>query len=244
MKIARILLVAAILVVSGSAISHQSPAEAQSIVTYSCADLNDPVYDTVYGVSPLPRNAAWSFKAGDTLTLMTEIVGDVPPPTDAAMRFFIEGGLMGQASVPGQITYTFPADTDFVVRIDPPFGWAVYGSAAYEVLEVDWDVTCSSAGAATDPSAPGCDVTMRLTPDAAVGVFGVDTDVFWGPDVDATTDITMPAGKTAWVLGMDDTGAFYQFIWGCTYLWAPVNTLGPNFDNTWNGTPLPATVVG
>jgi hypothetical protein len=90
---------------------------------------------------------------------------------------------------------------------------------------------------------PGCDLGMTLTANAAVGAFVADTDVFWGPDTDATTGITMPAGKTAWVLGMDASGGFYKFVWSCTYLWAPVGALGPNFDDVWNGTPLPATVV-
>jgi hypothetical protein len=42
---------------------------------------------------------------------------------------------------------------------------------------------------------------------------------------------------------VDASGEFYQFVWSCNLLWAPVNTLGPNFDDVWNGTPLPTTVV-
>jgi hypothetical protein len=90
---------------------------------------------------------------------------------------------------------------------------------------------------------PGCDLGMQLTSDSAVGLFVATTDVFWGPSLDATTGISMPAGKTAWVLGMDASGEFYKFVWSCTYLWAPVNTIGPNPDDVWHSTPLPATVV-
>jgi hypothetical protein len=120
--------------------------------------------------------------------------------------------------------------------------------ATPSLVDTNWDVSCSAAGAGGQAingvPVPGCDTRMRLTSDAAVGVFVVDTHVLWGPDANANTEIILPAGKTAWVLGMDETGAFYKFIWSCTYLWAPVSALGPNFDDVWNGTPLPVTVIG
>jgi hypothetical protein len=84
---------------------------------------------------------------------------------------------------------------------------------------------------------------VELTDNAAVGAFVWTTDVFWGPDSNNTTGLTFEAGKTAWVLGVDASGEYYQFVWSCNLLWAPVNTLGPNFDDVWNGTPLPTTVV-
>ena len=57
-------------------------------------------------------------------------------------------------------------------------------------------------------------------------------------------DLTMAAGKTAWVLGMDASGEFYKIVFSCTYLWVPVQAMGSNLDDVWQGTPLPASVVG
>ena len=156
-----------------------------------------------------------------------------------------EGTVLATATNPASFSYTFPTDMSGELF----FGVTGLAPGSFPVL----DTTCTAAPANETPvrttalvtePVPGCDMGMKMTEYAAVGTFVVDTHVLWGPDANANTEIILPAGKTAWVLGVDETGAFYKFIWNCTYLWAPVNTLGPNFDAVWNGTPLPTGVVG
>lgn len=246
MKTTRILLVVAILVAGSFVVGHWSPAQAQSVTPRTCSDLNDPSWDGVYGISSSWPTDHWSFLAGDTITLVATYVGSGPVPTGATIALWMNSGIASQTSLPGQITYTFAGDTVLPPGGSPVLNWEALDATSSLIDDTNWDVSCSSAAnRGTDPAlpAPGCDQSMRLTADAAVGEFVANTDVFWGPDGDATTGIILPAGKTAWVLGVDETGEFYKFIWSCTYLWAPINKMGPNFDDTWNGTPLPITIV-
>jgi hypothetical protein len=239
MKLVRLVLVAAILLGSIVIAGHQAPAQAQNL--YTCADLNDPSYDGYYGVGPISASDSWSFKAGDTIRLIGQSPSQFPTGT---MALIINTAYARQTAFPGQITYTFAADTDLISggAGSVPLGWEII-----ELTDITWDVSCSApvagASVAGMPS-PGCDVLLDLPPDAAEGVFVAEADVLWAPNANATTGIRMPAGKTFWVLGMDKTGGFYQFVLACSYLWVPVDKLGPNFDNTWQGTPLPTTVVG
>ncbi len=89
----------------------------------------------------------------------------------------------------------------------------------------------------------GCDMLIAIPSTAVVGAFVADAEVYWAPGKLVEPDTTITAGNTAWVLGVDETGAYYKIVWVCQYLWVPVSTMGPNFDKVWNGTPLPTGVV-
>jgi hypothetical protein len=66
----------------------------------------------------------------------------------------------------------------------------------------------------------------------------------WTPgQLTTNPPVVIDGGKTAWVLGQDASGEYYKFLWACQYLWAPVGSMGPNYDKVWNGTPLPTNVV-
>ncbi|NDJ75230.1 MAG: hypothetical protein GYB65_03135, partial [Chloroflexi bacterium] len=95
-------------------------------------------------------------------------------------------------------------------------------------------------------SPPGCDAFIQFPDGAVVGQFMTSTLVYWGPDADMLVEplMTLEAGTTAWVLGMDASGGFYQILWQCGTLWVPVDSIGPNPDATWNGTALPTGVIG
>ncbi|NDJ77706.1 MAG: hypothetical protein GYB65_15750 [Chloroflexi bacterium] len=97
--------------------------------------------------------------------------------------------------------------------------------------------------AAQNVTVPGCDLGMLLTPNATGGSFVANAETYWMPGEPTAPLVTIEAGNTAWVLGMDDTGAYYKIIWECQYLWVPVGSMGPNFDEVWNGAPLPTDVV-
>jgi hypothetical protein len=258
MKTVRFLLVVAILVASGFAVAQREPAQAENgREVRTCADLNNPDFDAIY--QSMGFGNPFEFLAGDTIKFVAAYPNDVlslpqgsrePADNGYYMELWLNSSLFKSASFPGQITYTFPSDT-YIPSGEPSVGWRVLGTNGSIIaragsangIVADWTVSCTSAAVATAQVVPGCDLGMELTPDAAVGAFVWTTDVYWAPDVNATTEITMPAGKTAWVLGMDATGEFYKFVWSCNYLWAPVGTMGPNYDEVWNGTPLPTTVV-
>lgn len=99
--------------------------------------------------------------------------------------------------------------------------------------------------AAAEP-VPGCDTMLALSKNAVVGSFVEPAVAHWGPHAMQPTEpqIVIPAGNTAWVLGMDASGAYYQIIWSCDYLWVPASAVGPNYDDLWQGAPLPVDVVG
>jgi hypothetical protein len=90
---------------------------------------------------------------------------------------------------------------------------------------------------------PGCDMFLQIPPTAAVGKFVENAEAYWSPGNLTDGPVILPVGQSAWVLGVDPTGQYYQVIWSCDYLWVRVETMGPNFDNTWQGTLLPTEVI-
>jgi hypothetical protein len=84
---------------------------------------------------------------------------------------------------------------------------------------------------------------VSLPETAAVGVFVNDAEVLWAPDPSAQTGVTLEAGQTARVLGLDESGNYYQIVWVGTYLWVPVGSLSPNPDEVWQNAPLPTETV-
>jgi hypothetical protein len=90
---------------------------------------------------------------------------------------------------------------------------------------------------------PGCDALMPLSSTAVVGSFVADTPLYYEPGVLIVPTLTMAAGKTAWVIGVDASHQYYEIVWVCDLLWVPLNTMGPNYDAVWQGKPLPQDVV-
>jgi hypothetical protein len=105
----------------------------------------------------------------------------------------------------------------------------------YDIDQISW--SCSGE------TVPGCDTALPITSTSVVGAFTQTTPADWAPGKLTNPLVTIEAGKTAWVLGLDSTKAFYKIIWVCDLLWVPVNTLGPNYDAIWNGKPLPTGIV-
>jgi len=92
---------------------------------------------------------------------------------------------------------------------------------------------------------PSCNV--EIPAGAVVGAFVSDTLLYAEPDLSSGIGLsighTAAEPKTAWVIGMDASGQFYQIAWACNYLWVPVSSIGPNYDEVWDGTPLPTDIV-
>jgi hypothetical protein len=85
---------------------------------------------------------------------------------------------------------------------------------------------------------------LPLTSNAVVGRIQFDTAIYWAPGkVSPGLTINAANTQTLWVLGVDESGEYYKVLLACQYLWLPVGSIGPNFDNVWQGRPLPTTVV-
>jgi hypothetical protein len=94
----------------------------------------------------------------------------------------------------------------------------------------------------TGPDAPGPDM-VYIPPEAVVGTFLADTPVYFAPRADTATNTVIEAGKTMWVYGVDESGAFYKVMLSGKFFWVPVSSMGPTYDEVWNGSPLPAVVA-
>lgn len=104
-------------------------------------------------------------------------------------------------------------------------------------------VTLTAFAGCEISTAAGCPALMDMPATAVGGAFVADARAYWAPGAMVEPEVVFEAGKTAWVLGVDATGAYYKIVWGCDYLWVPVSSMGPNYDDVWNGTPLPTDVV-
>jgi hypothetical protein len=126
--------------------------------------------------------------------------------------------------------------------------WDLYGPGTWDSLYLEYadggigPWTPSGYTFSTSCFSAGRDL-IPLPDTAVVGSFTQTTPAYFEPQSDAASDVIFEAGKTAWVLGVDASGQFYKIAWSGDYLWVPVNTMGPNFDDVWNGTPLPGNVV-
>jgi len=118
------------------------------------------------------------------------------------------------------------------------------GNSLPEQVLVDMTGACEGLPTVEVPQAvPGCDVLMPISSAAVVGSFVAAAPTYWQPGSLTSPLITIPAGKTAWVLGQDARGKYYQIIWVCQLLWVEKSTMGPNYDAVWNGKPLPTMTV-
>ncbi|MCZ7541624.1 MAG: hypothetical protein M5U29_17265 [Anaerolineae bacterium] len=77
---------------------------------------------------------------------------------------------------------------------------------------------------------PGCDVLMSIPATAVGGTFVADAPVYWKPGELTNPLVTIKAGNSARVLGLDASGEYYKIIWVCNFLWVPRATLGPNYE--------------
>jgi len=211
--------------------SARHDAAAQTLSS-GCTVLNQPYFDGLYSVhAVMSAGGTYNFNANEVITIQ---VG--PPtsgrPTTIELRF--GSTAVASAPYPGTLVYTIPADVSGVSVVWVRVLGGIESSATFAV-------SCAYV-------APlgGCDVQMPLSETAVVGAFVKTTPTYWTPSQLTNPLITIPAGKTAWVLGRDPTGQYYKIVWVCSLLWVPVNAMGPNYDDVWKGRPLPggATASG
>ncbi len=112
---------------------------------------------------------------------------------------------------------------------------------------VNEEITSGKPGPGTLPGSvivpvPGPDM-VSIPDTAVVGSFVTTTPAYFAPESDAATNIVLAAGKTLWVFGVDESGGFYKVMIAGKFFWVPVETMGPNFDEVWQGHSLPTNTV-
>lgn len=239
----KLLALIAILMLSSLAGGVTSPAAAAQDATILSITLNGCFIDIVFQVEDAGnyyvnlwddgtfRAGAGGFiSAGGTATVRY-LIGDPILEGAAGIGIYVEDAL-GPAAVT-----TYDSNGSYAVP-------AVIGDACADANDTGASfLGASAAPGDTDAAVAGCDVQMPRTPDAAIGTFVANADTYWSPGNLTDPLVTLPAGKSAWVLGLDANGEFYKIIWSCQLLWVEAGTIGPNFDAVWQGHPLPTTVV-
>ena len=145
------------------------------------------------------------------------------------------------SSVGQTLVFTFDFSNITISQGIPGIGIYIYADSTFVYANdpyTDLDASC----AAFQASEPGCDL-LPIPSQAVVGAFVQTAPLYWAPGEPVQPALNIAAGKTAWVIGPDATGKWYKIAWACDFLWVSASSLGPNFDNVWQGRPLPTNAV-
>ena len=180
----------------------------------------------------------------------TQVVIDLectpPSDLDPAVAVTGPGGFSAMDDDSGAMAcaQAYSSHLEFVA---PETGDYVVRASSYEIL-IDNDPTDPNADGyyrltvVYELGLGGCDTRLNLT-NAVVGAFVADAPVYAEPGQLAVPELTIAAGKTYWVLGIDASGEYYQIYLQCVKVWVPVSAVGPNYDDVWQGVPLPSVKV-
>ncbi len=153
---------------------------------------------------------------------------------------------------------TYPgigSDTYDLAPQSNPIRWQLSSAAGNGLpVQIDYETTGTCAGLPTiggetpePPPAAPVSPAPASTPGTAipsgsvVGLLTADTLAYYAPGL--STDITLHAGQTYWVVGLDATEAYYKIVLANAYLWVPADLMVPNPGAPWNSTPLPTRTV-
>ena len=206
--------------------------------------LEDAVQATAINVPKSVQLRALQACVGDTLRLdfatMQASVSFKYATQDYSGALDVTGYSAGNSVYSNTFTASIPSGgylpegvAGFSANVD-----AVVISAPNGCFAID-DLSTTEASA----DVPGPDM-VYIPPSAVVGRFLVDTPIYTMPDPSAATTPIMTAGMSAWVYGVDPSGHYYLVMFAGSFFWVPVETMGPNYDDVWNGRPLPNNITG
>ncbi len=174
--------------------------------------------------------------AGTLVSLVAENSDPTCPVEGNIHQGSCGGTLMAQARGIGT------AQTTLLISDGGTYEFCI-GGLPPDVDEGCWETTVTLTAYSGCQLTAGCPLMVNLPASAVVGAVVSDTRLFFEPGSAIEPELVLEAGKTAYVLGVDQTGAYYKIVWGCDYLWVPVGAMGPNPDSVWNSKPLPTGVV-
>jgi hypothetical protein len=236
MKTVRMLLVLSIAL---TLIAVVGPAQAQDGIvvdgesggTLSCNHYATQVSHPLPNVSPGDTDGRYGPFAEGIYTFTVTATG-------GSVTFRIVGDSTGSPTLAGP--FTTPATVSISIGEQPKPGMGYYIDSVNpgpqsEVVTVTVAVSCGTAG---------CDAQVNIPPQAVVGSFVTNAAAYWEPGQLITNPpVTIEAGKTYWVAGQDATGMYRKVLLGCQWVWVLHDTVGPNYDDVWQGKPLPTDVV-
>ncbi|NDJ75335.1 MAG: hypothetical protein GYB65_03670 [Chloroflexi bacterium] len=155
------------------------------------------------------------------------------------IELYDDGDLVSYATVVAAAPGIYTADVLVATpigQVAPGVGIYLDGPTSFDAIDPYYLAPDNICGAGED---------MVPIPSYAVGgQINYTADVYWGPSEAQITKplVVLEPGTTVWVLGPDETGEYYRILFAGDYLWVKSGTLGPNFDEVWQGTPLPSNV--
>lgn len=168
-----------------------------------------------------PQVGPMSLQAGTVLTA----TATRPSSGDVFLEIFTTDYILLYSTFapsPHTATIEILEDANIVVF----FGVYGDGNATFSVTTDN----CGGAGAVYYPAG------------VVQGRFVKNALLYWKPGDLLMPEVTVPAGKTFYTGGLDDTGMYRQVLIVCNWVWVPVDAVGPNFDAPWFGTPLNDTL--
>ncbi|NDJ75932.1 MAG: hypothetical protein GYB65_06710 [Chloroflexi bacterium] len=231
------LFVLAVLVVAALGIAPQTAQAELPVTFYGTLDYDSHPYDD-YPIY---------IEAGQPITITLDCGPPKPGPLDPMLLVYDPDGMPFAGSddaIGDDLCGGYSGG--IVSFLAPVTGWYTVRATSYAYWDgYDWGTgdgpyTLMIEGVFT--GVPGCD-QLVLPPNAAGGQMLATTTAYWAPGEITDPPVDLALGTTAIVLGLDDTGEYYQIAFACDYLWVPVDTIGPNPDAVWNGAALPTDVV-
>lgn len=187
-------------------------------------------YDSTTFVAP--ATGAYSFTLPVAVGYMSLMAGSgFDPDQDFLLNpgYLASGGDVLAVSLQAGQTYTLVVDNN-----------DGYGSRAACEAATATPSGAYSVRVSPGLHAAGCDQYLELD-NAVVGTLVHSAPVYWRPG--QSIDLTLEAGKSFWVLGMDSAQEHYQIYIQCQKVWIPADAIGPNYDDVWQGRPLPTTII-
>ncbi len=139
----------------------------------------------------------------------------------------------------GTIQYSQQAVGPVTFKLYYSYNFALSSAAQVQEVLADTEVADAECKAL-----PGCDTYIPLPSTAVVGRFNTSAAAYYEPgNLITNPPVTIAEGKTYYVIGQDQTEQYYEILLGCDFVWVLKSTVGPNFDEAWQGKPLPTTIV-
>jgi hypothetical protein len=162
-------------------------------------------------------------------------------PISGSATFRIVADPAGTKTIAGP--FTTPATVSITMGApgsQPTPGMGIY----FDSISPDVQKEGVTISVSVSCSAGGCDTQVDIPAQAVVGTFVANASAYYEPGQLITNPpVVIEAGKSYWVAGQDATGMYRKVLISCQWVWVLRDTVGPTYDDVWNGKPLPTDVV-
>ncbi|MEP7291626.1 MAG: hypothetical protein ABI835_07570 [Chloroflexota bacterium] len=245
---------------SDFSIVSDDPDEPNYVIHFTCGDVPLPGPDIIvgnfglqwpngleFGVLPGENIALFLYQSGTPGSILT-ISDSSFVPSDP--RFTITG-----LPADGSTFAVYPADTfQFTVSCGAGVTTDITALLTFNSDDPDENpftipFVCGEnvvPPVIDPPVVTGTVSLLGCTPSTMVTSYGQGrmlstVDALYEPIAGSTTGVIIPAGSAWWVLGAKD--GYYEIWISCDAdsVWVPADSIGPNYEQPWNGAPLPSS---